>query len=329
MSTPTSDPGIEALRKRISALPTDFHNLADVYDANIRPDLMEKEACRLAAANKARNFAILGGVGGVAGVGLAIFLAKLPILAFFLGIAGFGLAAFGQTDLARIRKEAKTLIVTPVAEELGITYSESPDGSALTTLQEARSLALVPSWDRKALSDQMFGERAGSPFQFFEAHLEEKRRSTDSKGRTRTYWVTVFQGQIWQFQAPKEFYGTTRVARDMGWFNALGALGSKFDRARLESPDFEKLFEVFTTDQVEARYLLTPDVMQAILDLEKAFHGARIRLAFSNGYIYAAAEGGNLFEPGTMFKPLDNPERVGDLFEEFASVFRMIDTLRR
>ena len=128
-----------------------------------------------------------------------------------------------------------------------------------------RSLGLVPGWDRAKYEDRLTGSRNETPFEFFEAHLEEKRTTTDSKGRTRTTWVTVFRGQCLVVKFHKQFNGVTKVYRDMGmlnWFAKLGQMG-KGEKVKLEDVVFEKSFEVFSTDQVEARFILTPDSHEA------------------------------------------------------------------
>ena len=38
-------------------------------------------------------------------------------------------------------------------------------------------------------------------------------------------------------------------------------------------------------------------------------------------------QGGNLFEPGSMFKPLDSADRVQELLKDFAAVFGLIDAV--
>jgi len=38
-------------------------------------------------------------------------------------------------------------------------------------------------------------------------------------------------------------------------------------------------------------------------------------------------QGGNLFEPGSMFKPLDSADRVRELLADFAAVFGLIDAV--
>jgi len=98
-------------------------------------------------------------------------------------------------------------------------------------------------------------------------------------------------------------------------------------RAALEDPTFEKIFEVYTTDQVESRYLLTPDLMQKLVDLEEVFHGGKLKAAFDGGEMFITVQGGNLFEPGSMFKPLDSVDRVQELLKDFAAVFQLIDAV--
>ena len=91
-------------------------------------------------------------------------------------------------------------------------------------------------------------------------------------------------------------------------------------RAMLEDPEFERIFEVYTTDQVESRYLLTPDLMQKLVDMEKVFHGGKLKCCFDDGELLITLQGSDLFEPGSMFKRLDDPERVRELLSDFAAV---------
>jgi hypothetical protein len=93
----------------------------------------------------------------------------------------------------------------------------------------------------------------------------------------------------------------------------------------LVASEFEKAFEVWGTDQVEARYLLHPVMMERLIALEAGLHGKRIRCAFENGNLLVAVEGGNLFEPGDLFKPLVDPSRARRIVDEIASVVKVMD----
>ena len=138
----------------------------------------------------------------------------------------------------------------------------------------------------------------------------------------------LFRGQCLRLQFDKRFYGRTLITRDAGFFNRFGG-GKGMSRASLEDPVFEKIFEVYTTDQVESRYLLTPDLMQDLVDLEKAFHGGRLKACFDGGEMFITLEGGDLFEPGSMFKPLDSVDRVKELLTDFSAIFQIIDAVVR
>jgi hypothetical protein len=306
----------------LDGLPSDFDGFGHIFQRDIRPALAAREADRVTAAAQAIRGRWEGGAVAAIGGALAFFAAQAPQLAILAAVAGFAYAVWRGSPLRQIGRDAKSLLVEPVARQLDLGFEEAP--GEVASIMDHRRVGLVPSWDRDAYEDRVTGTRNGVNFELFEAHLEERRTTTDSKGRTRTRWVTVFNGQCLRFKFPKTFYGRTLVTRDAGFFNRFGG-GKGMQRARLEDPHFEDLFEVYTTDQVESRYLLTPDLMQKLVDMEGTFRGGRLKCAFDGGEMFITVEGGNLFEPGTMFTPLDNPERVRELLDDFAAVFHVID----
>lgn len=305
-------------------LPPEFSDFPRVYESEIRPQLIAREADRVAAAKKAIQTRWIGGaivIGGAA-LGLAVF--KAPVVAIILAIAGFGVVGWGNMGIMQLAGEAKHLIVTPIARELNLSFSPTPGECA--SIYKHKEVGVVPGWDRSKYEDLITGKRGEVDFELFEAHLEERRTTTDSKGRTQTTWVTVFRGQCLRLDFHKTFYGRTLITRDAGFFNRFGG-GKGMQRASLEDPTFEKIFEVYTTDQVESRYLLTPDFMQKLVDLETTFKGGKLKAAFDGGEIFITVQGGNLFEPGSMFKPLDSADRVRELLSDFLAVFRIIDSV--
>lgn len=325
MSTPTSKyPEIDpAIVRAMDGLPSDFAGFSRVYQGELQPALRAREKGRVKAAKRATQFTWIGvGIGVVgAAIGLAAF--RVPQLAIVSAVIGFAVAGSGRSSLRKYAKEAKAMLVAPVAEKFGLDFVSEPGPQPIAATIHKHGL--LPSWDRSTFQDRITGTRNGVDFEFFEANLIQRRTSRDSNGRTRTSWVTVFQGQCLNFKFHKNFAGRTTVLRDAGFLNRFGGARG-MNRVRLESPDFEKAFEVYSTDQVEARFLLTPDFMQRLVDLEQVFHGAGLRCAFVDGAILIALEGGDLFEPGSMFTPLDNPERVRDLLDDFAAVFNLIDS---
>ena len=307
----------------MSDLPKDFAFFGDRFRDVIQPQLASREDERVAAVKKQMRFAIIGAVVAVA-LSIGGFVLFQEPFGIFLGlIAGFGLYAWGSTDLNRLGKETKLMLVDPVAHEFGMTFDISPAPPA--EINVFRSLGLVPGWDRAKYEDFLRGQRGDAPFQFFEAHLEERRTTTDSKGRTRTTWVTVFKGQCLTVKFPKQFKGITKVYRDAGAFNWLTKLGVKEPRVRLEDPVFEKAFEVYGTDQIEARFILTPDFMERLVGLERTFQGKQLRCAFAGGEMLLCVAGKNLLEAGSMHRRMDDLDRVREMLQDFAAIFLLID----
>jgi hypothetical protein len=112
-----------------------------------------------------------------------------------------------------------------------------------------------------------------------------------------------------------------------GRLNWLAKLGVKEPRVRLEDPVFEKAFEVYGSDQIEARFLLTPDFMERLLGLERTFQGKQLRCAFSGGEMLLAVAGKNLLESGSMHRRMDDLNRVREMLLDFAAIFLLIDAM--
>ncbi|MBK1791427.1 DUF3137 domain-containing protein [Persicirhabdus sediminis] len=155
--------------------------------------------------------------------------------------------------------------------------------------------------DRYHSEDLFIGSIGGTELKFAEVHAEVKRTRRDSQGRTSTYWVTIFKGVILQADFHKEFYSWTTVMPDVaeksfGWFGRkFQSLGGNL--VRLECPEFERDFVVRSGDQIEARYILTPDMQERLLKLHRRF-GAQSRFVFSGSKLMMSLPvSGNLFEP--------------------------------
>lgn len=294
-----------------------------IYAERIEPHFEANEADRLAAVLRfTRVMWIAAGASALLTLLVGLIFREWG-LAIGLGVVAMGIAwAFAYGPLARVGDKLKRQYCEAIAEAMGASFQIAP--LARPAFERMRTLRLVPSFDRSKFEDHFSGNYKGASFDLYEAELEQKRR--DSKGRT-TY-ATVFRGQLIRLHFPRDFLGVTIVRRDAGVFNAFGggeSGGRKLERVRLVDSTFEKAFEVWSTDQVEARYLLHPVMMERLIELETRLHGKRIRCAFEGGDLLVAVEGGNLFEPGDLFKPFKDQSRARRIVDELAGVFRVMD----
>jgi hypothetical protein len=309
----------------MSGLPPDFQFFAERFRSVIQPALAAREGDRVAAIKRQQMFIVYGVIATLA-VGAGGWFFFREFFGFLIGgFIGIGLYAWGSMAINKLSDETKLMLIEPVSSEFGMAFQHKP--AQPEEIHRYLSLGLVPRWDRAKYEDMLMGARADAPFHFFEAHLEERRTTTDGKGRTRTTWVTVFRGQCLAVKFHKEFNGITKVYRDMGAFNWLAKFGVKEPRVKLEDPVFEKAFEVYGSDQIEARFLLTPDFMERLLGLERAFQGKQLRCAFAGGEMLLCVAGKNLLEPGSMHRKMDDLGRVREILLDFAAIFLLIDAM--
>ncbi|MDQ7067482.1 MAG: DUF3137 domain-containing protein [Sulfurimonas sp.] len=124
----------------------------------------------------------------------------------------------------------------------------------------------------------------------------------------RTSWSTQFKGLFLVSEFPKHFSGTTLILPDTAQSTFGDFIGSflqeynfsREDLIKLDNVAFEKEFVVYGTDQIEARYILSPTLMENILYFKKRSQHP-LSLSFKGGKIYMAIEyNKDLFEPSVF-----------------------------
>lgn len=219
---------------------------------------------------------------------------------------------------ARVSDETKVHLVGGICDFIGWRFEPSSFiGPPLSLL--VNNKLLTKSFDRHSFEDQISGKAHGADFLSVECHMEKKSR--DKNGNTQ--WTTTFRGLIMVIDFHRKFDGRTVVLRDKGIFNTKKKSGMK--RVGLVDPKFEKIFEAYGTDQVEARYLLTPDFMQRLVDLEEAVDGKKLCFGFLEDKLYITVVTKNRFEAGSMLRPLTDTQRTQDLLDEIGAVYDLVD----
>lgn len=225
-----------------------------------------------------------------------------------------GAAALAYLPLARFEKRCKAAALTALARALGMTYQASDFSPP--RLGHLGEFGLVDTWDQSSWEDLFSGVRAGCEFQLYEASL------TSGSGKEQR---TVFRGQVIRIAFPKRFLGTTVVNRESvrRWHSGQ----KKLDKVRLESSQFERIFEVYGDDQVEARYLVHPAFMEKLMAIEAAGAGHNIRCVFDDGDLIIAIDGSDLFEIVEVFKPLPSREETRKGVLQISKILGLIDAV--
>lgn len=139
----------------------------------------------------------------------------------------------------------------------------------------------------------------------------------------------VFGGVCILFEMNKNFKGRTVVLKDRG---AIGNAMNKvkgLQNVKLEDSRFEKVFEVYSDDQIEARYLLTTAFMERMLKLRDLYEGKSIQFSFNdNTLLLAIPTKQNMFEANSFFGSNADKKRVDLVFEQFYTIFSIVKLLK-
>lgn len=303
---------------KIPSNRTIFGEFEHAYLSVLLPYLEERESKRRLVISKFGVILVITAVAALALVFFGPFGEGNYQAAMFSAIAGVGSAFF---LLNRTRREISDGLLGRIADVFGFAYQN--DIQVPEYVPAFQGFKILPHYHKGDYEDEVSGIYNGVTFSFCEAHL--RRRSS---GKNRSY-RTVFHGQIFVIDYEKKFLGKTVLQRDAGILNRLGKPGREFQQVGLASPAFEKVFEAWSTDQVEAREILDPIVLERFEELERLFKGGQLSAAFSGGQVMISLHVGDKLNMGSMFTPLTTPDRVEKILEEFDLVFDLIDVLTK
>lgn len=274
--------------------------LITLYQQELKPRLEALEGTR-----RSLVWLIVGGVLGA----LVIFAGAMLIPILFKILVGLGfvllliLAVYGYFKWANYRQAFKDKVVIEIIRLINPEYNYQADRQ--TDVHTFNRSGLTNRYAERVQGDDFVsGKIEKTDFEFSEVNATYSVLRTNGKGETRTEWKTLFSGIFFHADFNKEFSGQTYVLPDtMEKF--LGAFGQNLQRlsgkgqlVRLENPDFEKEFVVHSSDQIEARYILTPVMMEAMLHIKRQQPHNKFRFSFVGSRVYCGVDiGGNLFEP--------------------------------
>lgn len=286
--------------------------------------LAGQDQARKDAKSRAAKWWIAGAVIGLP------FLLGLTIEGFLgqvFALVGMGIMAICVGKGAMIRQAVvtslKTQMNTTLARTLGISYSAH--ASFGEEFELACRFDLLPSYTRKTCQDLWQGDLGGTRFNLYEATLIE-RRGSGKNARD----VTVFSGVILKMHFARDFHGVTLIERQRMRLALFGDSqtkdGIRLERVKMVDPRFEKAFDVYGSDAVEARYLVNPAYCERLIALEDKFEGKKLKALFHKGDVIVTMESDDLFESGSL-DPRRDRELLARTIEQFRAMADMITSL--
>lgn len=267
------------------------------------------------------------------GLGLIVMFALFSFDPTIAVIAGAILMIPGAVILFKISDETsayrsrfKREVIAKALESLGENYTFEPNSGIYESEFIETQLFSKPP-DAYHTEDLISGKIDKTNIFFAEVHAEYKTE-TPTKNGTRTEWHDIFKGILFAADFNKHFKGIT-VVRPKDFGSSIGAWFSKHifsfgdtDLVELENDDFAKNFVTYSSDQVEARYLLTPALMEKICELNNRSTYC-ISLSFINSNMYIAFPLDRNYFEAPMFKSLLKE----DALENDLSVLRFMHAI--
>ncbi|MCB2081868.1 MAG: DUF3137 domain-containing protein [Rickettsiales bacterium] len=298
------------------------------YDTHLRPLITTYEEKRIAALKKMRMRCIPG--------------IPVMLLIFFLGIHFILKISGGQEEdprvvlgmltvalmtgvygwmyapVLRYSSSVKEKIYPLIIRFFGGSFAFHPEPPVV--ISECMPFQLLPKYDRSKMEDYVRGIYRGVVIECFELELSKYSRFEREEN-------TVFNGVVIRLSANKTFNGKTVVHAPGGELRVNDISG--MERVYLEDPEFEKYFNVYSTDQIEARYLLTVSFMERLKELGRLFGGGRPSCSFfENQLMIVIYTHKNLFKTGSAFVPATFTEEIAIVLQEMQTLFGIITTLK-
>lgn len=286
----------------------------------------ELNELRIAARNR-----VLLCIGLFGGLGIAAVAAtRQPFILFFVLVIGV-IFSMLLTNKPRKRYRAafKQAFVRHALESVFTDLTYQPDwGISYDTIAATKMMYMG---DRYHSEDYICARYRNVRFEQSDVHIEEERQSTDSDGHTHTEYVTIFRGRWMIFDFNKQFRANVQIAQK-GFRTAkrkrfFGKKETLFKKVEMESETFNKAFQVYAQDEHDAFYIITPAFMERIQNLA-AHNKGKMMLCFVGNRLHIAIhDNKDSFEPGSVFKPIDEEKVTQKLRSEIEVITQFIDEL--
>jgi len=306
-------------------------NFRELYSTTLIPKLTELDKTRKSILALIKKHILISLVP-LCIFGYISFLYETPIPIGIVAVACIGYAFFKINPLWKDYYSAfKQQVIKQIIHFIDDTLTYSPSDCISQGRFEECGIFRTHI-DRYRGDDLVTGKRGSTDMKFSEVHAEYKTTTTDSKGRTQTHWHTIFKGLLFSADFNKHFHVSTYVLTDRAE-KLFGSFGTKFqkfsghgDLVKLEDPEFEKSFVVYSSDQTEARYILSTSLMKRILDY-KIKSKKNIQLSFVSSRLFVAVPyGKDLFEP-KLFGEITDFESVEEYYNDLKLVLELIEGL--
>ncbi len=312
-------------------MPEEIKNLRELYATELEPKLIELDGERRLIIKLIKRYVLIS-IFPLFVISFISYTYQTPIpilitLAICVGISIYKINPIWSNYYTRFKQGVIKEIIGFISKDLEYDHKDYLNQSIFENCGIHRTHI-----DRYNGDDMVWGRIGVTDIQFSEVHAEYKTTTTNSKGHRQTHWHTIFKGLMFSADFNKNFNVKTYVLTDTAE-KLFGSFGTKFQKmsshgelVKLEDPEFEKSFVVYSGDQTEARYILSTSLMRRILDY-KVNCKKNIQLSFVSNRMYVAIPySKGLFEP-KLFGDIVNFSNIEEYYNDLKLVLNLVEDL--
>ena len=242
-----------------------------------------------------------------------------------------GVVCFGSqwVIMRKFIRKFKTEVVQEIFNVLVDNCQYQQQGSVPQPLVDASHL-ISNSYNKFSGEDYVRGELAGFQMQFSE--LDLRKVSGSGKNRRET---TIFRGLFFHFSLARNLGHRTLICQDVGesfFGKQIGRLMQKanartgYELVLLESVEFEKMYSVYSDDQVKARVLLRPSVMEGLTQFHRKYK-QKVEISVQGADLYVTiSTNTNHFEP-KIFGEVVSLKEIREIYDLIFLIRNLQDEL--
>lgn len=229
---------------------------------------------------------------------------------------------FRYSKLLKYKKEIKQKVYKIIFEDVNdFEYESMTDSKVSELFDKLQELNLFGSFSRLVCDDCFVYKSDDITCKIYDIGVYNIATGYKTKITRK-----IFEGMLIVSPSFKKFSGVTVIKADKK-LKTIEDISTSLERINFEDVVFEKFFDVYSTDQIEARYLLTTAFMERLVN-SVSKEGKQIVGSFEKGNVYIGVESKeDLFELD-LSKPLTDKDTFVPLIEELKQAAELVKALK-
>ena len=154
--------------------------------------------------------------------------------------------------------------------------------------------------------------------QMADVTTQEEEETRNSKGETETRVITLFSGLFAKINLKKSIEGKLVIKHN----NSI----MREERLEMDSNEFEKYFDVSTSDKIKGMQLLTHDIMELLVEF-RVQNEITYDLVIENNNMYIRLDTGSLFESSFNSKKVIDERLTKKYYDAVEFIYSLAKTM--